>query len=155
MMRNRGSGSSIRRRHGYGNGQRRDPVSAFPKEAGGGKIFTYVAALIDTNVLVYRFDTRFPEKQKVATEILRRGISRDSVRIPNQAILEFIAASTRVIKGHQLLSLPDALREAEEWRKQFTILYPNEIMLRHAFRGCAAYQLSWFAICGHTPNTME
>jgi predicted nucleic acid-binding protein len=103
-----------------------------------------VAALIDTNVLVYRFDSRFPEKQKVATEILRRGIADDSARIPHQAIVEFIAASTRVIQGHQVLSLTDALREAEEFLKQFTVLYPNEAMLRHAFRGCAAYQLSWF-----------
>jgi hypothetical protein len=27
---------------------------------------------------------------------------------------------------------------------QFTILYPNEALLRLAFRGTAAYQLSWF-----------
>jgi predicted nucleic acid-binding protein len=103
-----------------------------------------VAALIDTNVLVYRFDSRFPEKQTIATEILKRGIAENSVRLPHQVILEFVAASTRIIRGHQVLSLADALREAEEFLKQFTVLYPNEMMLRHAFRGCAAYQLSWF-----------
>jgi predicted nucleic acid-binding protein len=27
--------------------------------------------------------------------------------------------------------------------KQFTVLYPNEAILREAARGCAAYQLSW------------
>jgi predicted nucleic acid-binding protein len=103
-----------------------------------------VAALIDTNVLVYRFDRRFPAKQKVATEILRRGIVEDSVRLPHQAVHEFVAASTRLIEGRQILSQPDALREAEEFLRQFTVLYPNEAMLRHAFRGCAAYQLNWF-----------
>ena len=103
-----------------------------------------MAALIDTNVLVYRFDDRFPEKQKVATDLLRRGIREDTVRNPHQAIVEFIAAATRGIRGHLTLSQADALREAEEFLKQFTILYPNEAMLRHAFRGCAAYQLSWF-----------
>jgi len=36
------------------------------------------------------------------------------------------------------------LREAEELLTQFTILYPEEAMLRHAMRACAAYQLSWF-----------
>jgi hypothetical protein len=51
-----------------------------------------VAALVDTNILVYRFDNRFAGKQKVATEILRRGILEDSLRVPHQAILEFIAA---------------------------------------------------------------
>jgi len=117
---------------------------ALETEAGSEKTFIRVAALIDTNVLVYRFDDRFPEKQKVATDLLRRGIREDSVRIPHQAILEFIAAATRTIRGHLILSQADALREAEEFLKQFTILYPNEAMLRHAFRGCAAYQLSWF-----------
>jgi len=103
-----------------------------------------VAALVDTNILVYRFDDRFPEKQTIATQILRRGIVEDYVRIPHQAVVEFIAAATRDIQGRSILSHADALREAEEFLKQFTVLYPNELMLRHALRGCAAYQLSWF-----------
>lgn len=101
-------------------------------------------ALIDTNVLVYRFDGRFPAKQKVATDILRRGIVEDSVRVPHQAIIEFVAAVTRPIRGHVILQQAAALREAEELLKQFTVLYPNEAILREAVRGCAAYQLSWF-----------
>jgi predicted nucleic acid-binding protein len=103
-----------------------------------------VAALVDTNILVYRFDGRFAEKRKIATEILRRGIIEDSVRVPHQAILEFVAAVTRPIRGHVILKQTDALREAEEFLKQFTVLYPNEAILREAVRGCAAYQLSWF-----------
>jgi len=35
-----------------------------------------------TNVLVYRFDPRFPSKQALATEVLRRGLLDDSVRLP-------------------------------------------------------------------------
>ena len=111
---------------------------------GAERISTGVAALVDTNVLVYRFDSRFPEKRKIATEILRRGIIEDSVRVPHQAILEFVAAVTRPIRGHVILKQADALREAEELLKQFTVLYPNEAILREAVRGCAAYQLSWF-----------
>lgn len=103
-----------------------------------------MAALIDTNVLVYRFDTRFPEKQEVARKILRNGILEDSVRIPHQAIVEFVAAVTRNIRGHVILNQADALREAEELLKQFLVLYPDETMLRLAIRGCATYQLSWF-----------
>ncbi|HTA44545.1 MAG TPA: PIN domain-containing protein [Bryobacteraceae bacterium] len=103
-----------------------------------------MAALVDTNILVYRFDTRFPEKQKIATELLRRGIAENSIRLPHQAIIEFVAAVTRPIRGHTLLSQPDALREAEELLKEFTVLYPNEAVVRLALRGCAAYSLSWF-----------
>ena len=120
------------------------PLHSLAIEAGNGRISTGVAALIDTNVLVYRFDGRFPDKQKRATEILRRGIIENSVRLPHQAIIEFVAAVTRPIRGHIILRQPDALREAEEFLQQFTVLYPNEAILRDAARGCAAYQLSWF-----------
>jgi predicted nucleic acid-binding protein len=104
-----------------------------------------VAALIDTNILVYRFDARFPEKQEIASNLLRRGIEDDSIRVPHQAIVEFVAATTRPLIGtHSLLSAPEARREAEEFLNQLTVLYPNEGLLRLAFRGTAAYQLSWF-----------
>ena len=103
-----------------------------------------MAALVDTNILVYRFDKRFPDKQKIATEILRRGILENSVRVPHQAIVEFIAAVARPIRGYAILPLSDALREAEEFLLQFTVLFPNDAIVRTAIRGCAAYQLSWF-----------
>ena len=32
-------------------------------------------ALVDSNVLVYRYDPRFPDKQDVATSLLRRGLA--------------------------------------------------------------------------------
>lgn len=103
------------------------------------------AALIDTNILVYRFDWRFPEKQRLATELLRKGIAENSIRLPHQAVIEFIPATTRPLKDKtSLLSVIDARREAEELLKQFEILYPNEAVLRTALRGAAAYQLSWF-----------
>lgn len=55
-----------------------------------------------------------------------------------------MAAVTRPIRGHIIPKQHDAPREAEEFLKQFTILDPNEAILRQAVRGCAAYQLSWF-----------
>jgi len=104
-----------------------------------------VAALIDTNVLVYRFDGRFPEKQSIAIDLLRRGIAEDSIRVPHQAILEFVAAVTRrPAQGQPILAEADARREAEELLYQFDILYPSEEVVRMALRGAAAYQLSWF-----------
>jgi predicted nucleic acid-binding protein len=104
-----------------------------------------VTALVDTNILVYRFDFRFPDKQAIATETLRRGITEDSIYVPHQAIVEFVAAVTRIDKdGGSLLSPQEAWREAEEMLSQFEILYPNEEVLRTAIRGAATYQLSWF-----------
>ena len=104
-----------------------------------------MAGLIDTNILVYRFDPRFPDKQRIATELLRDGISNDSIRIPHQAVVEFVAATTRPIRGGAPLLPPDvARREAEEMLSQYEVVYPNEEILRIALRGAAAYQLSWF-----------
>lgn len=104
-----------------------------------------MAALVDTNILVYRFDVRFPNKQRIASELLRRGIVEDSIRVPHQAILEFVAAVTRpLVENRSLLTPEDARREAEEFLAQFSILYPNEALVRLALRGAAAYQLAWF-----------
>jgi predicted nucleic acid-binding protein len=104
-----------------------------------------VAALIDTNVLVYRFDARFPDKQRIATEVLRRGLADDTVRLPHQAIVEFVAAVSRPLGGEPpLLDASDARREAEELLAQFTVLYPNDAVVRMALRGAAAYHLSGF-----------
>jgi predicted nucleic acid-binding protein len=104
-----------------------------------------VADLVDTNVLVYRYDPRFPEKQEIATELLRRGIAEDTIRVPHQAIIEFVAAVTRPsAEGEPLLIAAEARREAEELLSQFEILYPTEAVVRLAIRGAATYQLSWF-----------
>ncbi len=104
-----------------------------------------MAWLADTNVLVYRFDGRFPEKQRVATELLRAGAADGTIYLPHQAIVEFVAAVTRPIAGAQSLLEPhDARREAEELLSQFDVLFPDDELLRVALRGAAAYQLSWF-----------
>ncbi len=105
-----------------------------------------VVALVDTNVLVYRYDPRFPAKQRRATDLLRRGIAGDTLRVPHQAIVEFVAAVTREGRngGPPLLTADEARREAEEMLVQFEILYPVEGLVRTALRGAAAYQLAWY-----------
>jgi predicted nucleic acid-binding protein len=104
-----------------------------------------VAALVDTNVLVYRHDPRYPDKKQVATEFLRRGLAGGSLRLPHQAIVEFVAVVSRpMIDGRPLLPADEARREAEELLSTFEVLYPNEAILRTALRGAAAYRLNWF-----------
>ncbi|HEX9111694.1 MAG TPA: PIN domain-containing protein [Terriglobales bacterium] len=104
-----------------------------------------MAFLVDTNILVYRFDPRFPEKQAAARDLLRKGLAEDTARIPHQALLEFVSVVTRVRAGSKPLLEPDKARhEAEELMVQFPVLYPNATVLRTALQGAAAYQLSWF-----------
>lgn len=103
-----------------------------------------MAGLVDTNVLVYRFDPRYPEKQAIAEEFLLRGVADRSLRLPHQAIVEFYSAVTRPLRGRGPLLLPDeARREAEELLNEFAVLYPNDTVVRTAIRGAAAYGLSW------------
>jgi len=97
-----------------------------------------VAALVDTNILVYRYDHRYQRKQRIATEVLRRGADDGSIRVPHQAIIEFVAVVTRPLRGHTIMPRTESLREAEELLREFKVLYPNEMILREAVRGCAA-----------------
>jgi predicted nucleic acid-binding protein len=104
-----------------------------------------VAALVDTNVLVYLFDSRSPAKQERAAEVLRVGLKQDAVRVPHQAIVEFVAAVSRPTRsGPPLLPMAEARREAEELLAIFGVLFPNEAVVRTALRGAAMYELSWF-----------
>lgn len=106
-----------------------------------------MVSLVDTNVLVYCFDPRFPEKQCIARELLRAKLIDDKVALPHQAILEFVAVVRRPrrdLGGAPLLTPERAYREAEELMIQFSVLYPDEEVLATALRGAAAYQLSWF-----------
>jgi len=104
-----------------------------------------VAFLVDTNILVYRFDSRFPDKQAAARDLLRKGLAEDNARIPHQALLEFVAVVMRVRAGSKPLLAPhEARHETEELMVQFPVLFPNATLLRTALQGAAAYQLSWF-----------
>jgi len=106
-----------------------------------------VARLVDTNVLVYRFDPRDPAKQQIARDVLRSELIPGTLVLPHQAIVEFVAAVIRPrpdLGGAPLLSLAQALLEAEELIAQFPVVYPNPDVLRTAMRGAAAFHFSWF-----------
>ncbi|MDB6106775.1 MAG: hypothetical protein JWO52_6774 [Gammaproteobacteria bacterium] len=104
-----------------------------------------MVALVDTNILVYRFDPRFPLKQERATELLRQGIVDRSIVVPYQALVEFVAATIRRISGQvSLLTEEEAHREVDDMLAQFQVVYPTENTLRTALRGAALYKMSWF-----------
>jgi len=106
-----------------------------------------VASLVDTNVLVYRYDPRSPDKQELARDLLRRGLERQDLVLPHQAVVEFVAATTRprsTLDGASLLAPEVAYREAEELMRVFPVVYPDEEVVITALRGVAIYGLSWF-----------
>jgi len=104
-----------------------------------------VASLVDTNILIYRWDPRDPRKQALAEKLLRRYVGTELLYIPHQAVVEFMAVAPRIRwMDRQVLPPEDAIREAEELLIEFPVLYPDETMVRTALRGMATYRLSWF-----------
>jgi predicted nucleic acid-binding protein len=110
-----------------------------------------VASLIDTNLLVYRFDPRDPVKQAVAARVLRAGLAADALVLPHQAVIEFVAAVARPrsdlgsdLGGTPLLTQAEAREEAESLMQHFPLVFPNRAVVTEALRGMAAYGLSWF-----------
>jgi predicted nucleic acid-binding protein len=104
-----------------------------------------VASLVDTNILVYCRDPRDPVKQAAARELLRRGAKSGELRIPHQALVEFMNVVIRSRRGLEpLMTREDATRQAEFFMFQFPVLYANDHVFRQALRGMATYQLPWF-----------
>lgn len=105
-----------------------------------------MTALIDTNVLIYRYDARWPHKQQRATELLRQGVADRSIVVPYQALVEFAAVATRPVATGKppLMSVAQAHQEVDDMLVQFPIVYPTENTVRSALRGAALYKLSWF-----------
>lgn len=101
--------------------------------------------LVDTNILYYRCDPRDIAKRKAATEVLRRGEISGDLRLPHQALVEFVNSVSRLRGGKvPLLTHEEATRQAELFMAQFPVLYPNEYVFRTALLGRMAYKLSWF-----------
>ena len=106
-----------------------------------------MASLVDTNILVYRFDARDLVKQRRAREVLRDGLLEGSIVLAHQCIVELVAAVSRPreeLGGAPLLPLAEARLEAEELLAEYPVLYPTREVVLTALRGTATYGFSWF-----------
>lgn len=80
-----------------------------------------------------------------AEEILCRGAETGEFFVPHQALVEFVAATTRVRAGRKpILPLSEALRAVDDLMVEFVILYPTEKVVRMALGGASVYHLSWY-----------
>lgn len=106
-----------------------------------------MANLIDTNILVYRFDPRDPVKQQIAQQVLRAGEASDALVFAHQTLVEFVAAVTRPrveLGDAPIMEHGDAVIRVEEFLRRFTILWPDEKVLRAALTGAQVYRMSWY-----------
>ena len=92
----------------------------------------------------------------MATDLLRTGIANDSIRVPHQALLEFVAAATKPLTrgGSSIRSPDDARRQMEDMLTQYEVLYPDEEEVRIAIRERPRTDSRGsMRICGRTQNT--
>jgi predicted nucleic acid-binding protein len=104
-----------------------------------------VAALVDTNVLVYRCDPGSPARMSRSIELLREGSRTGSVVLSHQSLVEFVSVTTRARSGGKpLLALADAKAMVEWLMVEFTVLYPDPEVVRTALLGVPSHGLSWY-----------
>ena len=122
-------------------------------ERGNGKIFMSGPDFLDTNVLVYAYDTNHPEKQRVARQLLKSGIAGKAV-ISTQVLAEFAAtllhkisipaSADAVMKGLDAMApirlvTPDA--EADSPRRRGSRVLWHSFLRWHDCRGRPARRL--------------
>ncbi len=80
-------------------------------------------AFIDTNILVYAYDSHEPQKQERAQAILRTGIETETAVLSAQVLSEFFTVVTRRIPN------PLSIQEAEDALNLISVLPVIEIDL--------------------------
>ena len=83
--------------------------------------------LIDTNILVYAYDQRAPNKQRRAIEVLNRVREARSGVVTAQVLSEFYIASTRKLKPP--LTPPQAEAQLHAFAAQWPVLPISETVV--------------------------
>lgn len=96
---------------------------------------------IDTNILVYAYDSANPEKQKIAQSILTQAINNENAIVSTQVLGEFFTVITR--KAKPSLSNNEALEiiECMRFARIQEIDFP---MVKKAIEICDNYSISYW-----------
>jgi predicted nucleic acid-binding protein len=95
---------------------------------------------LDTNVLVYAYDTNHAEKQRVARELLKGGIAGKFV-ISTQVLAEFAATLL-----HKILppANADAVMKGLDAMAPIRLVTPDAELIRRAVEARASYGLHFY-----------
>jgi predicted nucleic acid-binding protein len=104
-----------------------------------------VAALVDTNILVYRCDPGSPARRNRSIELLEEGARSGDLVLSHQSLVEFVSVTTRVRSGRTPLLSLSVARDTVEWfMMEFTVLYPDPDVVRMALHGVSSHGISWY-----------
>lgn len=98
--------------------------------------------LIDTNVLIYLFDTQNPAKQKKAQLVLNALGSMQTGRLSVQCLVEFFSVATRRLTPP--LSPMDAFTQIELFQKIWPVFNLTPLVVLEAARGVQEHQLAYY-----------
>ena len=96
---------------------------------------------LDTNVLVYAYDSGEPEKQSRAQALLTEGIDREIAVLSAQVLSEFFVVVTQRMRS------PLSVDQAEKLIDLFGILPVVEVdrrLVKHAVSACRELHISYW-----------
>jgi predicted nucleic acid-binding protein len=99
-----------------------------------------VPDFLDTNVLVYAYDTSYPEKQNIARALLKSGIAGKLV-ISTQVLAEFAATLL-----HKISPPPnaDAVMKGLDAMAPIRLIIPDVELIRRAVEVRASYGIHFY-----------
>jgi predicted nucleic acid-binding protein len=97
---------------------------------------------LDTNVFVYSFDARAPQKARRARQLIRRAVETRKGIISYQVVQEFFNVALR------RFAQPMTVAEAEQYLatafRPLLAVHSSQALYAEALRLCGRYSLSWF-----------
>ena len=98
------------------------------------------ANFLDTNVVVYAYDDKSPEKQKIARQLLRSGIAGKTA-ISSQVLAEFAATMLHKVSPPAPL---EAVMKALDALASIRLILTDAEMVRRAIEARGAYGLHFY-----------
>lgn len=97
---------------------------------------------MDTNVLVYAYDREWPEKQRIALELLDGLVSKQQAVCSAQVLAEFFVVVTRGIP--EPLASEQALITIDRLRQCLEVVPVTAAVVREAARAVVTYRMSFW-----------
>lgn len=90
------------------------------------------SAFLDTNILVYSFDSTTPDKQRIALSTIERANDTGQLTVSTQVILEFVSAATRKLQVP--LSHDEVVKAINDFRGLTIVQISADLIMRAVHR---------------------
>lgn len=99
---------------------------------------------VDTNILIYAYDTSNPDKQTAALQTLDRLVTSGTGVISTQVLAEFFVMVTSDRKFPNALSIVEAGNRIQNYILAWEVVEVTGAIVLEAIRGVKEYQLSFW-----------